>query len=197
MAKPESDGVKVTDVEILADDHYVLRKYAFDYRRRDGAWRKVTREVYDRGNGATILLYDRSKGTVVLVRQFRLPAFVNGHPDGWLLEAPAGLLDENDPVPAIRREVQEETDYRVADLDELFTAYMSPGSVSERLHFFAARVDASMRQGPGGGNPEENEDIEVVELPFQDALAMIGDGRIVDAKTIMLLYHAKVAGLLA
>ena len=197
MAQPSSDGVRITDVKVLADDHYVLRKYAFDYRRRDGDWRQVTREVYDRGNGAAILLYDPVKATVVLVRQFRLPAFVNGSADGWLFEVPAGLLDENRPEAAIRREVEEETGYRIGEVQELFAAYMSPGSVSERLHFFAARVDASMRIGSGGGAADENEDIEVVELRFQDALAMIGDGRIADAKTIMLLYHAKVAGLLA
>jgi nudix-type nucleoside diphosphatase (YffH/AdpP family) len=156
----------------------------------------VSREVYDRGNGAVILLYDRERRTVVLVRQFRLPAFVNGHPDGWLLEAPAGLLDARDPVDAIRREVEEETGYRIGEVQELYAAYMSPGSVSERLHFFAAPVDPAMRVHAGGGCAEEGEDIEVVELPFDEALAGIGSGQIADAKTIMLLYHARIAGLL-
>jgi GDP-mannose pyrophosphatase NudK len=192
---PENDTVRVVDVTTLSDDWYTLRKYAFDYHRRDGTWRRVTREVYDRGNGAVILLYDRAARTVVLVRQFRLPAFVNGHPDGWLLEAPAGLLDERDPAEAIRHEVEEETGYKVGEVQELFAAYMSPGSVSERLHFFAAAIDASMRVGQGGGRPDENEDIEVVTIPFEEALAMVAKGQIVDAKTIMLLYHARIGGL--
>ncbi|WP_051328801.1 NUDIX domain-containing protein [Geminicoccus roseus] len=195
LLEPGNEALRVVDVTTLSDDWYVLRKYAIDYRRRDGAWRRMNREVYDRGNGAVILLYDRTAQTVVLVRQFRLPAYVNAHPDGWLLEAPAGLLDARDPVQAIRREVEEETGYRVGEVATLFTAYMSPGSVSERLHFFAAEIDPSMRIGQGGGCPEENEDIEVVAVPYQEALAMIGRGEIVDAKTIMLLYHARIGGL--
>lgn len=195
MSEPGNDAVRVLGVTTLSDDWYVLRKYAIDYRRRDGAWRKMAREVYDRGNGAAILLCDRRAGTVVLVRQFRLPAFVNGHADGWLWEAPAGLLDASDPVTAIRREVEEETGYRIDRVRTLFTAYMSPGSVSERLHFFAAEVDPSMRLGPGGGCLEENEDIEVAMVPYLEALLMIDRGEIVDAKTIMLLYHARIEGL--
>ncbi|HEX2526328.1 MAG TPA: NUDIX domain-containing protein [Geminicoccus sp.] len=195
MTLPQSATIKMNQVQTLSNDGYVLRRYNYDYRRRDGSWRQVSREVYDRGNGAVILLYDPVARTVVLVRQFRLPTFVNGHPDGWILEAPAGLLDARDPAEAIRREVAEETGYQVSEVRALFSAYMSPGSVSERLHFFAAPVHAGMRTDAGGGLEEENEDIEVVEMPFEEALAKIGTGEIVDAKTIMLLYHARVSGL--
>lgn len=195
MKHPQNADIRMNGVHTLSEDRYVLRRYDYDYRRRDGSWRSVRREVYDRGNGAVILLYNPSERTVVLVRQFRLPAFVNDHPDGWLLEAPAGLLDAREPAEAIRREVTEETGYQVGEVHELFSAFMSPGSVAERLHFFAAPVDAGMRIEEGGGLVEENEDIEVVELPFEEALAKVGT-EIVDAKTIMLLYHARISGLL-
>jgi nudix-type nucleoside diphosphatase (YffH/AdpP family) len=188
--------VRIQRVETLADDWYVLRKYRIAYRRRDGTWQELSREAYDRGNGAVILLYSRARQSVILTRQFRLPAFVNGHPDGMLLEAPAGLLDAQSPADAIRREVEEETGFRVTAVTELFSAYMSPGSVTERLHFFAAEVDPGDRASEGGGSLAEGEDIEVVEMPFEAALAAIEGGRIVDAKTIMLLYHARVRGLL-
>ena len=190
------DRVRVHGYQTLADDWYVLRKYRFDYRRADGSWQELTREAYDRGNGAAILLYDRARRSVFLTRQFRLPAFVNGHPDGMLLEAPAGLLDAEAPADAIRREVEEETGFRLGRVEEVLAAYMSPGSVTERLHFFVAEVALADRMAPGGGDASEGEDIEVVELPFTEALAAIAQGRIVDGKTIMLLYHAKVAGLI-
>ena len=190
------DRVRVHGYQTLADDWYVLRKYRFDYRRADGSWQELTREAYDRGNGAAILLYDRARRSVFLTRQFRLPAFVNGHPDGMLLEAPAGLLDAESPADAIRREVEEETGFRLGRVEEVLAAYMSPGSVTERLHFFVAEVALADRMAPGGGDASEGEDIEVVELPFTEALAAIAQGRIVDGKTIMLLYHAKVAGLI-
>ncbi len=190
------DHVRIRQVETLSDDWYVLRKYRFAYRRSGGDWQELSREAYDRGNGAAILLYSRARQSVVLTRQFRLPAFVNGHADGMLLEAPAGLLDAQAPADAIRREVEEETGYRLAELTELFIAYMSPGSVTERLHFFAAEIDPYDRVSAGGGSLAEGEDIEVVEMPFKAALAAIADGRIVDGKTIMLLYHARVHGLI-
>lgn len=191
-----TERVRVHGYQTLADDWYVLRKYRFDYRRADGSWQELTREAYDRGNGAAILLYDRARGSVFLTRQFRLPAFVNGHADGMLLEAPAGLLDAQAPADAIRREVEEETGFKLGQVEEVFAAYMSPGSVTERLHFFVAEVDQTQRVAQGGGDAGEGEDIEVVELPFGAALAAIAEGRIVDGKTIMLLYHAKVVGLL-
>lgn len=191
-----TERVRVHGYQTLADDWYVLRKYRFDYRRADGSWQELTREAYDRGNGAAILLYDKARGSVFLTRQFRLPAFVNGHADGMLLEAPAGLLDAQAPADAIRREVEEETGFRLGQVEEVFAAYMSPGSVTERLHFFVAAVDQTQRVAAGGGDAGEGEDIEVVELPLGAALEAIAQGRIVDGKTIMLLYHAKIAGLL-
>ncbi len=195
LAAP-TDRVRVERVETLADDWYVLRKYTFAYRRRDGAEQVLSREAYDRGNGAVILLYNRLQGTVVLTRQFRLPAYVNGHPDGMLLEAPAGLLDAEAPEDAIRREAEEETGFRVGRVEPVFTAYMSPGSVTERLHFFAAEYAPADRVASGGGSAAEGEDIEVVEVALDRALAMIETGEIADGKTIMLLQHAKLHGLL-
>lgn len=192
---PTSDRVRIERVDVLSDNWYVLRKYTFAYRRRDGTEQRQEREAYDRGNGACILLYNKQRGTIILTRQFRLPAFVNGHPDGMLLELPAGLLDDDDPVTAIRREAEEETGYRIADVKEVFSAYMSPGSVTERLHFFTAEYRPADRVGEGGGHEGEGEDIEVVEVTLKDALAMIDKGEIVDAKTIMLVYHAALTGL--
>jgi nudix-type nucleoside diphosphatase (YffH/AdpP family) len=188
--------VRINGFETLSDDWYVLRKYRFDYRRADGTWQSLSREAYDRGNGAVILLYSRARQSVFLTRQFRLPAFVNGHSDGMLLEAPAGLLDAEAPADAIRREVEEETGFRLGAVQPVLDAYMSPGSVTERLHFFAAEVDPGDRVSAGGGSAGEGEDVEVVELPFTAALEAIATGRIVDGKTILLLYHASVRGLL-
>lgn len=186
--------VRPVDVEVLSDNWYVLRKATFDLQHRDGTWSRQSREAYDRGNGATILLADPDAGTVLLTRQFRWPVYVNGHPDGMLLETPAGLLDEDDPETAIRREAEEETGVRVGDVRRLFEAFMSPGSVTERVHFFAAPYERAAR-GAGGGVADEGEDIEVVELPLGEALAMVGDGRIADGKTIMLLQWAQLHGL--
>ena len=171
----DASHVRIHGYETLSDDWYVLRKYRFDYRRADGSWQQLSREAYDRGNGAVILLYSRARQSVFLTRQFRLPAFVNGHPDGMLLEAPAGLLDADSPADAIRREVEEETGFRLAAVQPVLDAYMSPGSVTERLHFFAAEVDPADRVAAGGGSAGEGEDIEVVELPFAAALEAIAE----------------------
>ena len=187
--------VRPVGVEVLSDDWYVLRKATFDYRRRDGTWTRQTREAYDRGNGATILLHDAEAGNVLLTRQFRWPAFANGHPDGMLLEAPAGLLDDDHPEDAIRREAEEETGVRVGEVTRLFEVFMSPGSVTERVHFFAAPYTPADRVAAGGGMHAEGEDIEPVELPLATALAMVDDGGIVDAKTIMLLQWGDRSGL--
>jgi nudix-type nucleoside diphosphatase (YffH/AdpP family) len=188
--------VRPVGVEVLADDWYVLRKATFDFRRRDGRWARVSREAYDRGNGAVILLGDHRARTVLLTRQFRWPAYANGHPDGMLIEAPAGLLDGEEPAEAIRREVAEETGVVVGHVRRLFEVYMSPGSVTERLHFFAAPyVSARGVASGGGGVAAEGEDIEVVELTLVDALAMVALGDIVDAKTIMVLQWADRHGL--
>ncbi|GAA3127817.1 NUDIX domain-containing protein [Planomonospora alba] len=186
--------VRVREVELLASSWYVLRKTTFDYRRADGTWSVEERETYDRGNGATVLLYDAERGTVLLTRQFRYPVYVNGHPDGMLLETAAGLLDDDDPETAIRREAAEETGYEIGEVRHVFDVYMSPGSVTERVHFFAAPYRADLRAGEGGGLAGEGEDIEVVELPFAEALEMVASGGIADAKTIMLLQWAALSG---
>jgi nudix-type nucleoside diphosphatase (YffH/AdpP family) len=187
-------GVVVRDVEVTSDGWHVLRRTTYDYRRRDGSWEQQHRETYDRGNGAAILLYDRADGNVLLTRQFRFPVYVNDHPDGLLIEAAAGLLDEDDPETAIRREASEELGVTVGELEHLFDAYMSPGSVTERVHFYAAPYTPADRTHAGGGLVDDGEDIEVLELPFEQALAMIADGRIADGKTIMLLYWAALHG---
>lgn len=186
--------VRVTDVEVLAAGWHVLRRTTFDYRHRDGHWSTQQAETYDRGNGATILLYDADRGTVLLCRQFRFPVYVNGHRDGMLIETAAGLLDQDAPATAIRREACEELGVTVGELQHVFDVYMSPSSVTQRLHFYAASYSATSRSGAGGGLAAEGEDIDVLELPFQQALAMITDGRIVDAKTIMLLQWAALRG---
>jgi nudix-type nucleoside diphosphatase (YffH/AdpP family) len=189
-----NDRVRIRDVELLAAGWHVLRKTTFDYRNNDGSWTVEQRETYDRGNGATILLYDARRRCVLLSRQFRYPAYVNGHPDGMLLETAAGLLDDDDPETAIRREAAEELGVEVGELQHVFDVYMSPGSVTEQIHFYAAPYAASDRIGAGGGVAAEGEDIDVVELPFDQALEMIRDGRITDAKTIMLLQWAALEG---
>jgi nudix-type nucleoside diphosphatase (YffH/AdpP family) len=194
VAPDGNPGIRVTNVEVLSSDWYVLRRFTFDFQHADGHWSTQQREAYDRGNGATILLHDVSRATVLLSRQFRLPAYVNGHPDGLLIETAAGLLDLDDPETAIRREATEELGVTVGELEHVFDAYMSPGSVTEQLHFYAAPYTADTRTSEGGGLQDEGEDIEVLELRFSDALAMIADGRIADAKTIMLLQWAALSG---
>jgi nudix-type nucleoside diphosphatase (YffH/AdpP family) len=186
--------VRVVDVELLAAGWHVLRRTTLDYEGADGAWTRQQRETYDRGNGATVLLYNRDLHTVLLTRQFRFPVYVNDHPDGMLIETAAGLLDDDDPATAIRRETAEETGVQIGELEHVFDVYMSPGSVTERIHFFAAAYDASSRTGAGGGLAHEGEDIDVLELDFDESLAMVRDGRIQDAKTIMLLQWAAIDG---
>jgi nudix-type nucleoside diphosphatase (YffH/AdpP family) len=181
--------VRLQGVQVLSDSWYVLRKLSFELRRRDGSWQALNREAYDRGNGAVLLLFSPARGTVVLTRQFRLPAFINGGGDGYLIEACAGLLDGDDPETCIRREAEEETGYLVRTPRKVFEAFMSPGSVTERLHFFVAEYEPADRVQEGGGLRAEGEDIEVIEMPLQEALEGIADGRICDAKTIMLLQH--------
>ncbi|MDT0117458.1 NUDIX domain-containing protein [Microbacterium sp. PRF11] len=186
--------VEVTGVELLAAGWHVLRATTFRYRGDDGEWVTQTRETYDRGNGATILLYDATRRTVLLTRQFRYPVYVNDHPDGMLIETAAGLLDDDDPLTAIRREAEEETGVRVDEVQHVFDVYMSPGSVTERLHFFAAGYDGANREGDRGGLIEEGEEIEILEYDIDEALSMIRAGSIQDAKTIMLLQWAVLDG---
>ncbi|GJI95413.1 hypothetical protein RugamoR57_21310 [Duganella caerulea] len=183
------DRIRIHKVETLSDDWFLLQKTTFDYRRNDGTWQRQTRETYDRGHGATILLYNRERRTVVLVRQFRFPTYGNGH-DGFLIEAAAGLLDQASPEERIKAEVEEETGYRVGEVRKVFEAFMSPGSVTERLYFFVAEYEPASRIGSGGGIEEEGEDIEVLELTMAEAMQMMADGRIADGKTIMLLQYA-------
>ena len=180
--------VRITAEETLSDNWYLLKKYSFDLRRRDGSWQAQTREVYDRGNGATILLYNRAQRTVLLIRQFRMPTFVNDYP-GYLIEAAAGLLDNASAEERIRLEAEEETGYRVGHVEKIYAAFMSPGSVTEKLHLFVAEYEPGDRIRSGGGLEGEGEDIEVIEMPLADALAGIASGTIQDGKTIMLLQH--------
>ena len=186
-----STSIRITDEHTLSDNWYVLKKYSFDLQRRDGSWQSQTREVYDRGNGATILLYNLKRRTVVLTRQFRMPAFVNGH-SGYLIEAAAGLLDNAGPEERIRMEAEEETGYVVRSVKKIFDAFMSPGSVTERIHFFVDEYQPADRVSDGGGLKEEGEDIEVMELSFDTAIAMVESGEIADGKTIMLLQYLEL-----
>jgi nudix-type nucleoside diphosphatase (YffH/AdpP family) len=183
-----ADRIRVKNVRVLSDSHYTLKTTTFEWRRANGEWQTQARETYDRGNGAALLPYNLAQRTVVLVRQFRYPAFVNGC-DDLLIEALAGLLDNETPEIRIRAEAEEETGYRLGDITKIFEAFMSPGAVTEKLHFFVAEYEPRMRVG-GGGIASEGEEIEVLELRIDQALAMIRDGRIADAKTIMLLQYA-------
>jgi len=184
-----ADRIRIKDVRLLSDNHYTLKTTTFEWRRANGEWQTQHRESYDRGNGAVLLPYNLAQRRVVLVKQFRYPAYVNGY-DDLLIEAAAGLLDNATPEVRILAEAEEETGYSLGKVQKVFEAFMSPGSVTEKLHFFVAEYEPRMRVGSGGGNPDEGEDIEVLELPIDEALDMIGDRRIVDAKTIMLLQYA-------
>ncbi|HVT94862.1 MAG TPA: NUDIX domain-containing protein [Bryobacteraceae bacterium] len=188
--QPTAEKVRIKGVRVLSDDWAILKKTTFEFLRRDGSWQETTRETYDRGDGATILLYNLKRRTVVLTRQFRYPAFVNGHPSGMLIEAAAGRLDRASPEERIRAEAEEETGYQVSDARRVFEAFMSPGSVTERVHFFVAEYDNEAKTRPGGGNHAEGEDIEVLEIPFAAAMRAIEAGEIQDGKTIMLLQYA-------
>jgi nudix-type nucleoside diphosphatase (YffH/AdpP family) len=187
--------VRIVEERLLSDDWYVLKKTTFEYRCRDGRWERQSRETYDRGNGAVLLLFNAERSTVVLIRQFRFPAFMNGCIDGLLVEACAGLLDGEDPNTCIRREAEEETGFRIRSPRKILEAYMSPGSVTEKLHFFVAEYELHDRVSAGGGDAGEGEDIEVLELTLESALHMIGTGAIQDGKTIMLLQYAALVGL--
>ena len=187
--------VKNLKTQVLSNNWYTLKKIDFEYQKKDGSWHSRSREAYDRGNGATILLYNRELRTVILTRQFRLPTYVNGNETGMLIEACAGLLDKDNPEDCIRRETEEETGYQVSDIRKIFEAYMSPGSVTEILYFFVAEYTRSMKINEGGGLDHDQEDIEVLEIPFDQAFQMMETGEIRDAKTIMLLQHAKIKDL--
>lgn len=187
--------IRIVDSQILAHDWYLLKKYTFEIQRQNGHWQRQTREVYDRGNGATILLYNRDKRTVILTRQFRFPTYVNGH-EGYLIETAAGLLDNLAAEERIKAEAEEETGFRIERVQKVFEAFMSPGSVTEKLHFFIAEYTPENQVSLGGGIEAEGEDIEVLEMTISEAMTAIENGQIIDGKTIMLLYHMVVKGIL-
>jgi len=191
-----ADRIRVKEVRLLSDNHYTLKTTTFEWRRANGEWQTQHRESYDRGNGATLLPYHLEQRTVVLVRQFRYPAYVNGY-DDLLIEAAAGLLDNASPEARIRAEAEEETGYRLREVHKVFEAFMSPGSVTEKLHFFVAEYEPEMRVGSGGGIADEGEDIEVLEMSLDEAMAMamIENGEIIDVKTIALLQWAQLQSL--
>lgn len=192
----QNNKVKIIKTEILSDNWYTLNKVTYEKIKNDGTVETQSREAYDRGNGATILLYNTSSNTVILTRQFRLPTFINGNSTGMLIEACAGLLDNDNPEDCIKRETEEETGYQISKVEKIFESYMSPGSVTEILYFFIAEYSKDMKITDGGGLEEEGEDIEVLEFSFNEALKMIDTGEIKDAKTIMLLQHIRVKNIL-
>jgi nudix-type nucleoside diphosphatase (YffH/AdpP family) len=191
------DKINILKTDILSDNWYTLKKVTFEVTNKDGSVLQQEREAYDRGNGATILLYNKDSQTVILTRQFRMPTYINGNETGLLIECCAGLLDKDNAEDCIKRETEEETGYNVTDVQKVFEAYMSPGSVTEILYFFVAAYSKEMKVHEGGGLAEENEHIEVLELPFSKALEMIKTGEIKDGKTIMLLQYAQISKLLS
>lgn len=193
----DNEKVKILETEILSDNWYTLRKVTFTRQLNDGTWQQQSREAYDRGNGATILLYNKTQKTVILTRQFRLPTYVNGNPSGMLIEACAGLLDKENPEDCIKRETEEETGYKISAVRKIFELYMSPGSVTEVLYFFIAEYSKDMKVNEGGGAEHEQENIEVLEMPYEKALQMVESGEIRDAKTIILLQYLQLKALLS
>jgi nudix-type nucleoside diphosphatase (YffH/AdpP family) len=187
---------KIVKSELLSDNWYTLNKVTYETHYDDGSVTVQSREAYDRGNGATILLYNKAQKTVILTRQFRIPTYVNGNETGYLIESCGGLLDKDNPEECIRRETEEETGYKISDVKKIFEVYMSPGSVTELIYFFVAEYSKDMKVSDGGGVEEESEDIEVLEIPFQQALEMIKTGEIKDGKTIMLLQYAQIHNLI-
>jgi len=191
-----NQNIKITKTEVLSNNWYVLRKITYDYLKKDGTWETQSREAYDRGNGATILLYNKENKTVILTQQFRMPTYLNGNETGMMIEACAGLLDKDNAEECIKRETEEETGYKISSVEKVFEVYMSPGSVTEIVHFFVAAYSKEMKINDGGGLDEEQENIEVLEIDFSKAVKMIQTGEIKDAKTIMLLQHAQINNLL-
>ncbi len=191
-----NQDVKNIKIDILSDNWYTLKKATFDYKRSDGKWETQQREAYDRGNGAGILLYNKETKYIILTRQFRMPTYLNGNDNGMLIEVCAGLLDEDNPEDCIKRETEEETGYKVSDVTKVMEAYMSPGSVTEILYLFTAAYTKDMKVSEGGGHEDEQENIEVLEIPFDKAIEMMRTGEIRDAKTMMLLQFAQIHNLL-
>lgn len=190
-----NEKVRVIAEQVLSNNWGLVKKTTIELKRRNGDWQRQVRETYDRGDGAGVLLYNRARRTVVLTRQFRFPVYAHGEP-GWLIEVVAGKLDGDHPVTTAKKEAEEELGYRIHDVELVLTAYMSPGSVTEKLSLFLAEYDANSKVSAGGGLEDEGEDIEVLELDIDAALAMIATGEIADAKTIMLLQHIRLKGIL-
>jgi GDP-mannose pyrophosphatase NudK len=188
-------NIKILETEILSDNWYTLKKVTFSYTKEDGSHRTQVREAYDRGNGATILLYNREERTVILTSQFRLPSFINGNESGMLIESCAGLLDGDSPEDCAVKEAEEETGYRINNPRKIFEAYMSPGAVTEKVHFFVAEYSKSMKVNEGGGAQDEEENIEVLEMNIDKAMEMVESGEIKDGKTIILLQYLKLHNL--
>ena len=191
-----NNSIKILKTEILSKNWYTLKKITYEYLQSDGTWQTQQREAYDRGNGAAILLYNKETKNIILTRQFRMPTYINGNDTGMLIEACAGLLDNDNPEDCIRRETEEETGYKISDVKKIFEAYMSPGSVTEILYFFVAEYSKAMKVTEGGGVAHEQENIEVLELNFEKAFNMIATGEIKDAKTILLLQYIKLQNIL-
>lgn len=189
-------NIKIVRTDILSNNWYILKKVTYEFEKEDGSRITQSREAYDRGNGATILLYNPEQKTVILTKQFRLPTFINGNDSGMLIEACAGLMDKENPEDCIRRETEEETGFQIKDVRKIFEAYMSPGSVTEILYFFVAEYSKSMKVTAGGGVDHEEENIEVLEFSIDRALGMIETGEIKDAKTIMLLQYVRLHKIL-
>lgn len=189
-------NIKITNTELLSDSWYTLKNVSYQYETKDGEIQLAQREVYERGNGVAILLYNKTKKSIILTKQFRMPTYVNSNKTGMMIEVCAGVLDENNPEDCVKREVEEETGYIVKKVEKVFQSYMSPGAVTEILHFYVAEYDENMKVSEGGGLDEEHENIEVLELDFNTAYDMIFSGEIQDSKTIMLLQHAKIKKLL-
>lgn len=196
MQRMENPKIKIQETELLSDNWYILNKVTFDYQKKDDSWITQKREVYDRGNGAAILLYNKEQKTVILTRQFRLPSYLNGNETGMMIEVCAGLLDEDHPEQCIIRETEEETGYRISKVHKIMETYMSPGAVTEILYLFIGEYDESMKVSEGGGLEHEEENIEVLEMSYDEAYSMIASGQIRDAKTIMLLQYAKINNLI-
>ena len=188
--------VKIRSIKNLSDDWYKLDKVNFDYQLKNNSWQNQTRESYDRGNGACVLLFNKENNKVVLTKQFRMPTYLNGNSDGMTIEVCAGLLDGDDPITCIMKEAEEETGYKIQNASKVLEVYSTPGAVTEIIHYFVAEYNSKMKVSSGGGKAEETEEIEVLEIDFNQALLMIEEGKINDAKTIILLQYAKIHNLL-
>ncbi len=192
----QNNKVRNLKTQVLSDNWYTLRKVTFEYQKKDGNWEVQNREAYDRGNGATILLYNRQNRTVILTRQFRVPTYLNGNDSGMLIESCAGLLDKDNAEDCIKRETEEEIGYKISAVEKIFEAYMSPGSVTEIVYFFIAEYTKSMKISEGGGADNEQEEIEVLEMKIDKAIQMVESGAIKDGKTIMLLQYIQLKNIL-